>query len=107
MFGETMLKPEKERAGRSFLDAMRKAANELQSEQEIFSPENLAIWNEYTKVPEAQIQKGAPYAYSKDLALDAKSVLDQQAFMLRAGRLDYTDLLPESKVIDTSFGPRR
>ena len=48
---------------------MRKAANELQTEQDIFSDENLAIWKEYTGVPEAAIKRGAPYAYSRNLAL--------------------------------------
>ena len=106
MFGENLLKPEQERTARAFLDAMRKAANELQTEQDIFSDENLAIWKEYTGVPEEMIKRGAPYAYSRNLALDARSVLDHQAFFLRAGRLDFAEPLPENRIVEARFAPR-
>ncbi len=106
MFGENMLKPDRDRPARAFLEAMRKAANELQSEQEIFSDENLTIWKEYTGVAEQDIKRGAPYAYSRNLVLDTRSVLDQQAFFLRAGRLDFAEPLPESKIVEMRFTPR-
>ncbi len=107
MYGENLLKPENEGPARRFLDALRRAANELQSEQEIFSDENLAIWTQYTGVPEQRIKQGAPYAYSRDLALDVASVLDQQQHLLREGRLDLREPLPESRIVDARFLVRR
>jgi len=106
LFGGTLLSPDKERVARAFLGAMRKAANELQTEQEIFAPENLTIWNQYTKVPEADIAKGAPYTYARDLALDPQSLLDQQQFLIRAGRVDFKEPLPQDKIVDTRFAER-
>lgn len=106
LFGVNLLKAEQEPAARAFLGALRKAANELQTEQEIFSPENLAIWSEYTRVPEQAIQKGAPYAYAPNLTLDVNSVLDQQQFLLRQGRLEFKEALPESRLVDSRFGAR-
>ncbi len=103
LYGENLLKPENEGPARRFLDALRRAANELQTEQEIFSDENLAIWTQYTGVPEQRIKQGAPYAYSRNLALDVASVLDQQQFLLREGRLDYREPLPESRIVDNRF----
>lgn len=103
LFGVNLLKADQEPAARAFLGALRKAANELQTEQEIFSPENLAIWSEYTRVPEQAIQKGAPYAYAPNLVLDVKSVLDQQQFLLRQGRLEFREALPESRIVDSRF----
>jgi NitT/TauT family transport system substrate-binding protein len=103
LFGESLLKPEQERPARAFLDALRKAANELQTEQEVFSAENLAIWAQYTGVAEERIQKGAAYAYAPNLVLDVQSLLDQQQFLLNAGRLDFKDALPETRIVDSRF----
>lgn len=106
LFGSNLLKPEREREARAFLDAMRKAANELQTAQDIFSAENLAIWTQYTNVAEERIAKGAPYAYAANLVLDVKSLQDQQQFLLREGRLEFQEALADNKIVDLRFNPR-
>ncbi|HZT07239.1 MAG TPA: ABC transporter substrate-binding protein [Chloroflexota bacterium] len=103
LFGTNLLKSDAVQTGRAFLSAMRKAANELQSEGEIFSDENLAIWAQYTGVAPDDIRKGAPYAYARDLALDPQSLTDQQRFLLGEGRLDFTEPLPVNRIVDDRF----
>ncbi len=106
-YGTNLLKPDQEKLARAFLEAMRRAANELQTSEQIFAAENLAIWNQYTNVAEERILKSAPYTYTPNLGLNVQSVLDQQQQLLRAGRLEYREALPESRLIDTRFQPRR
>ncbi len=103
MYGENLLKPESEAIGKRFLDALRKAVNELQTEDAIFTAENLAIWTQYTNLPEQQIRQGAPSAYAANLAVDVASLLDQQQYLMRAGRLDAREPLPESRIVDARF----
>lgn len=87
MYGANLLKPERQSTAVAFLRAVRKAANELQAPDQIMSEAHLPVWSKYTKVPEETIRKTAPYIFSKDLAVNVKSLMDQQRQLIEAGHL--------------------
>jgi hypothetical protein len=107
MYGGNLLSPEKEALANGLLKAVRRASNELQTREQIMSDENVAIWSKWSKSPETEIRKQLLNVFAPNLLVDVNSVLDQQQVMLRAGRLEYKQPLPETQIFDTRFLQRK
>jgi len=101
MFGKNLLAPTEAQAANGVLRALRRAANELQSPDAIMSPEKVAIWSKYTKIPAATVAKTTPYIFGHDLQLSVPSLMEQQDFLVETGRLSAK--LPVERLIDSRF----
>jgi NitT/TauT family transport system substrate-binding protein len=107
MYGSKLLAPENERLAKGLIEAVKRASNELQTKEQMDAPDNVAIWAKWSKQSEDSIRKQVPNVFARDLVVDEKSVLDQQAVMLKNGRLDYKQPLPESQIFDTRWAPKK
>ncbi len=107
MYGSKLLAPENERLAKGLIEAVKRASNELQTKEQMDAADNVAIWAKWSKQSEDSIRKQVPNVFAKDLVIDEKSVLDQQAVMLKNGRLDYKQPLPDSQIFDTRWAPKK
>jgi NitT/TauT family transport system substrate-binding protein len=101
LIGKNLVNEAQAPAGKALLQAMRRAANELQSASAIMSEANLPIWSKYTKLPVPLIRKTAPYDFPRDLALDTGSLLDQQTYLVDTKQI--AKPLPLERLIDARF----
>jgi NitT/TauT family transport system substrate-binding protein len=101
LFGKNLLTDAQAPAAKSLLQALRRAANELRSANDIMSDANLQIWSKYTKLPVPLIRKTAPYNFPNDLALDTASLLDQQKYLVESKQI--AKPLALDRLIDSRF----
>ena len=96
---------EKRAAGEAFLVAYLRAARDLNGDG-WKKPENLAIINKYTKVPNEIIASSrAPY-HDPNGTVNITDLQKQQEFFAAQKQLTYTKMLDISSFVDTSFAKK-
>lgn len=103
LYGSNLFAPGKEALANNILKVLRRASSELQTKDQILSDDNVAIWSKWSKIPAAEIRKEVLNVYAPNLDVDVNSVLDQQQVLLKAGRLEYKQPLPESSLLEMRF----
>ena len=101
MLGQTLLADRERSVVEGLLRALRRAANELQSPAAIMTPDHMAIWSRWVDVPVEVIAQTAPYAFPRDLAVDAADLMRQQRFLLETGQIAAE--LSADKLIDSRY----
>jgi NitT/TauT family transport system substrate-binding protein len=69
----------------------------------LFTPENLAIFERYTRVSAQVIRDQVSYTWDPDLEIQRDFVLDQERVHIRNGRLQLAEPIPPDNLIDDSF----
>jgi ABC-type nitrate/sulfonate/bicarbonate transport system substrate-binding protein len=71
--------------------------------EKLFTPENLAIFERYTKVSAQVIRDQVSYTWDPDLEIQRDFILDQERVHIRNGRLPLAEPIPPENLIDDSF----
>jgi NitT/TauT family transport system substrate-binding protein len=93
---------ERQAVAKAFAVALMKGSRDLQ-EKTYFSSENLAILAKYTGVKEAEIRATPPLVFYPDLAINTKSLHEQEEIHRESGWVKYTAPVPVARMIDPSF----
>jgi len=93
---------ERPQAAKNFMVALMKGFRDVQGDKFV-SPENLQIFNKYTKVATEIMREVARYDYDPDLVLNTATLLEQQAVYMRYGALKYSPPLKPEQFVDETY----
>ena len=93
---------ERPEAARRFMLALMKGARSMQGDGYL-SDTNIAAYMKYMNTTEENIRKTPPSLYDPDLTVKVEDMADIQATHMKNGRLEYTDPLPLSSIVDVSW----
>ena len=94
---------EKPDAARRFMIGLVKGSRALQGDTYL-DPANLKAYLKYVTSTEDAIKKGKPQNYDPDLKVYIDSIKNMEEIFRWAGWTDYTALIPEDKMVNSSFG---
>jgi NitT/TauT family transport system substrate-binding protein len=93
---------ERPEVAKRFMVALVKASRAMQGAAYL-APENIAAYLKYVTSTEDAIKKGKPQVYDPDLKVYIDSIKNMEEIFRWAGWTDYTEVIPEDKMADSSF----
>lgn len=85
-----------------FMIALIKGSRAMQGDKYL-DPENIKAYLKYVTSTEDAIKKGKPQSYDPDLKVYIDSIKNMEEIFRWAGWTDYTAVIPEDKMVNSSF----
>lgn len=92
---------ERPQVAKGLMIALTKAARDLQPKTYL-SPDHFPIFAKYTGAKEQDIRSTTPVGYDPNLAINTKSLHEQEAIHRESGWVKYSSPVPVSRMIDSS-----
>jgi len=93
---------ERPEVAKRFVLALMEAARAMQGENYL-SPENVAAYLTYVNTTEEALRKGVPVIYDPNQTISVEGLSDIERVHRENGRVEYTDPVDLSKVVDATF----
>lgn len=94
---------ERPEVAKRFVLALMEAARMMQGENYL-SPDNVAAYLTYVNTTEDALRKGIPVIYDPNQNISVEGLGDIERMHRQNGRVEYTDPIDLSKVVNASFG---
>ena len=88
---------------KNFMVAWMRGVRDLQNGSDLYSPDKMAVWVKYTKLPAETIKAMVPFIWDPDLNIQRDIIEDQQKVHGDHGLLNYKQPVPVEKMIDDTF----
>jgi hypothetical protein len=95
---------------RRWMVATMRGARELQGPElgvtyadKVFTPENMAVFEQATGAPAQVIRDQVPYTWDPDLEIQTDFIYDQELVHIRNGVLQLPQPIPAERLVDDSF----
>ncbi len=93
---------ERPEVAKRFVLALMEAARAMQGD-DYLSPENVAAYLAYVNTTEEALRKGVPVIYDPNQTISIEGLGDIERVHRENGRVEYTEPIDLSKVVDTTF----
>ena len=101
--GSSKFISERPEAAKRFVLALMEAARMMQGDAYL-SAENVAAYLAYVNTTEEALRKGIPVIYDPNQIISVEGLGDIERVHRENGRVEYTDPIDLSNVVDASFG---
>lgn len=100
--GSSQFVKERPEVAKRFVLALMEAARAMQGDKYL-SPENIAAYLTYVNTTEEALREGVPVVYDPNQTISIEGLGDIERVHRENGRVEYTDPLDLSNVVDSSF----
>ncbi|MBX5493180.1 MAG: ABC transporter substrate-binding protein [Chloroflexi bacterium] len=101
---------DREDVARRWMVATMRGARDIQGPElgvsypdRLFTPENLAVFQQHTGASEAVLRDQVPYTWDPDLEIQVDFILEQQRVLMANGTLQLAQPIPPERLVDDRF----